>query len=77
MICSDFRMETRGHDGTLLDGHNRTCLWTHLLRRLDGINIIGADVVEVAPAYDHAELTTIAAATVMYDLITLMTKSPV
>ena len=49
----------------------------HLLRRLDGINIIGADVVEVAPAYDHAELTTIAAATVMYDLITLMTKSPV
>jgi len=29
-------------------------------------------VVEVAPAYDHAEITSIAAATVAYDLITLL-----
>lgn len=43
-----------------------------LLRRLNGLNIVGADVVEVAPAYDHAEITTVAAATVVYDLITLM-----
>lgn len=49
----------------------------HLLRRLDGLNIVGADVVEVAPAYDHAEITTVAAATVVYDLVTLMTKSPI
>ncbi len=48
----------------------------HLLRRLDGLNIVGADVVEVAPAYDHAEITTLAAATVAFDLITLMVKSP-
>ncbi len=33
-----------------------------MLRRLNGINIVGADVVEVAPAYDHAEITSIAAA---------------
>ena len=38
------------------------------------LHLVGADVVEVAPAYDHAELTTVAAATVAYDLITLMAK---
>ena len=43
-----------------------------ILRGLRGLNIVGADVVEVCPAYDHAELTGIAAAHVAYDLITLM-----
>ena len=44
-----------------------------VLRSLDGLNIIGGDVVEVAPAYDHAEITCLAAATVAFDLVTLMT----
>ncbi|MEV5086115.1 arginase family protein, partial [Streptomyces sp. NPDC056159] len=48
-----------------------------LLRSLDGLNIVGGDVVEVAPAYDHAEITCFAAATVVFDLVTLMTKSNV
>ena len=39
------------------------------LRALDGLPIVGADVVEVAPAYDHAELTTIAASHVVYELL--------
>src|SRR5699024_12661602 len=43
-----------------------------IIRGLRGLNIVGADVVEVAPAYDHAELTGIAASHVAYDLITLM-----
>ena len=43
-----------------------------VLRGLRRLNLVGADVVEVAPAYDHAEITTLAAATVMFDLITLM-----
>ena len=43
-----------------------------MLRRLDGLNVVGADVVEVAPAYDHAEITSIAAATVVFDLLSLM-----
>jgi agmatinase len=42
-----------------------------VLRGLTGVNLIGGDVVEVAPAYDHAEITAIAAATVIFDLITL------
>jgi agmatinase len=48
----------------------------HVLRRLDGLNIIGADVVETAPDYDHAEITCVAAATVAFDLVTLMSKTP-
>jgi len=45
------------------------------LRGLTDVQVVGADVVEVAPAYDHAELTTIAAATVAYELITLMARA--
>jgi len=43
-----------------------------ILRGFDGLNLVGADVVEVAPAYDHAELTTVAAATVVYELLGLL-----
>lgn len=43
-----------------------------ILRGLRGLNLIGADVVEVAPAYDHAELTGVAASHVAYDLVTLL-----
>jgi agmatinase len=49
----------------------------HLLRGLEGIALVGGDVVEVAPAYDHAEVTALAAATVVYDIVTLMAKHPV
>jgi guanidinobutyrase / D-arginase len=42
-----------------------------ILRRLVDIDTVGADVVEVAPAYDHAEITAIAAANVAYELISL------
>ncbi|MBM0123723.1 agmatinase [Pimelobacter simplex] len=48
----------------------------HVLRRLDGLDFIGADVVETAPDYDHAEITCVAAATVAFDLVTLMSKTP-
>jgi len=43
-----------------------------ILRGLAGLNLVGADVVEVAPAYDHAEITSVAAAHVAYDLISLL-----
>jgi agmatinase len=43
-----------------------------ILRGLRGTNLVGADVVEVAPAYDHADITSIAAANVAYELLTLM-----
>ena len=40
-----------------------------VLRATAGMNVIGADIVEVAPAYDHAQITGIAASHVMYELI--------
>ena len=40
-----------------------------VIRATAGMNIIGADIVEVAPAYDHAQITGIAASHVMYELI--------
>ena len=40
-----------------------------MLRQIGGLDIVGADIVEVAPAYDHADVTAIAGATVaMYYL---------
>jgi agmatinase len=44
----------------------------HTLRGLAGTDIVGADVVEVAPAYDHAEITGIAAAHVAYELLAVL-----
>ena len=44
----------------------------NVLRGLSGMNLVSADVVEVAPAYDHAELTSTAAATIVYDLINIL-----
>jgi agmatinase len=41
------------------------------LRSLAGLHLVGADVVEVAPAYDHAEITSIAAANVVYELLAM------
>ncbi len=43
-----------------------------ILRGLAGLKIVSADVVEVAPAYDHAEITSLAAATIVFELINLM-----
>jgi agmatinase len=43
-----------------------------VLRGLAGLNVVGADVVEVAPAYDHAEITGIAAAHAAYELLSLL-----
>ncbi|BBZ75869.1 agmatinase [Mycolicibacterium anyangense] len=42
------------------------------LRGLVGLDVVGADIVEVAPAYDHAEITGIAAATVGYELLSVL-----
>jgi agmatinase len=43
-----------------------------VLRRLRGIKFAGMDVVEVAPAYDVAEITALAAATVVWEYLALV-----
>src|SRR5215467_11538702 len=48
-----------------------------VLRSFAGLNLVGADIVEVAPAYDHAQVTGIAAAHVGYELISaLVARKP-
>lgn len=48
-----------------------------ILRGLAGLNFVGADVVEVAPAYDHAEITGIAAADIVHDFLSMMMEKTV
>ncbi|KAJ3350473.1 hypothetical protein HDU83_009673 [Entophlyctis luteolus] len=49
----------------------------NILRHLEGLRFVGADVVEVAPAYDtNAELTTMAAADVIFEMLGMMVKHP-
>ncbi|CAK7239636.1 MAG: hypothetical protein STHCBS139747_001068 [Sporothrix thermara] len=46
-----------------------------ILRGLESLNLIAADIVEVAPAYDtNAEHTTMAAADVLYEVMSIMVK---
>lgn len=42
-----------------------------VLRGLAGLDIVSADIVEVSPAYDHAEITSLAAATIAYEFCNL------
>lgn len=46
----------------------------HVLRKIDSLTIVGADVVEVNPDFDHAEITSTNAAQVAFELITSMVK---
>jgi agmatinase len=43
-----------------------------VLRGLKGLDLRAADIVEVAPAYDHAEITSMAASHVAYELLSLL-----
>jgi len=60
--------------GTPVSGGLSSAQALAILRSLGGLNFIGADVVEVAPAYDHADITAIAAATIAHDYLVLRAK---
>ncbi|KAI9675312.1 MAG: hypothetical protein M1817_001215 [Caeruleum heppii] len=46
-----------------------------ILRGIEELNVVGADVVEVAPAYDgRGEQTALAAAQVVYEIVTSVVK---
>ena len=40
-----------------------------LIRGLKGLPVVGFDVMEVSPAYDHAEITALLAATLVYEFL--------
>ena len=43
-----------------------------MLRLLDGVTIAGADVVEVSPPFDVGGMTSLAGATMMFELLCVM-----
>ena len=43
-----------------------------MLRRLGGVDFVGMDIVEVSPPYDVAEITALAAATVVWEYLALV-----
>lgn len=45
-----------------------------MVRLLDGLDIVGADVVEVAPPFDVGGMTALAGATMMFELLCVMAK---
>ena len=45
-----------------------------LVRGLGDLTLIGMDVVEVSPPYDHAEITALAAAHVAHDWLCLLAR---
>lgn len=49
--------------GTPVIGGLSTGMALQLIRGLAGLNLVGMDIVEVAPPYDHADITALAAAT--------------
>ena len=62
--------------GTPVPGGISTERALEILRELVGCNLIGMDVVEVAPAYDHAELAALAAATIALELLYIKAATP-
>ncbi len=57
--------------GTPVCGGLSTWQAQTIIRNLVDIDIVGMDLVEVAPAYDHAEITALAAASLLMDFICL------
>jgi agmatinase len=47
-----------------------------ILRGLAGANLVGADIVEVSPPYDQAEITAVAASHAAYELLAVFARRP-
>ena len=45
-----------------------------MIRALEPLNMVGFDLVEVSPAYDHADVTAMAAANIAHDWLAVMAK---
>ena len=58
--------------GTPVAGGPSSARILSVLRKLGPLDMVGADVVEVAPAYDHAEITAIAGAAVAMNVLGLL-----
>ncbi|WP_274424718.1 agmatinase [Chelativorans sp. YIM 93263] len=60
--------------GTPVAGGPSSAKMLSILRHLGKLNLVGADIVEVAPAYDHADITAVAGASVAMHYIGLLAE---
>ncbi|MFC6488525.1 agmatinase [Nitratireductor sp. GCM10026969] len=60
--------------GTPVAGGPSSARMLSVLRQLGRLDIVGADIVEVAPAYDHADITAIAGASVAMHYLGLLAE---
>ena len=60
--------------GTPVAGGPSSAKILSVLRKLGFLNLVGSDIVEVAPAYDHADITAIAGATVAMYVLGLLAE---
>ena len=60
--------------GTPVAGGPSSARMLSVLRQLGDLDIVGADVVEVAPPYDHADITAIAGASVAMHYLGLLAE---
>jgi arginase family enzyme len=62
--------------GTPAPGGMSTLDALQTLRGLRGLDIVGGDVVEVAPPFDHGGITALAGAWIMFEVLCLVAESP-
>ena len=60
--------------GTPVAGGLASWQGLEFIRGLEPLNLVGMDLVEVSPAYAHAEITAIAAASMAFDWIAVIAK---
>ena len=60
--------------GTPVAGGPSSAKILSVMRKLGALDINGADVVEVAPAYDHADITAIAGSTIAMYMLGLLAE---
>ena len=60
--------------GTPVAGGPSSAKMLSVLRHLDKLQMVGADIVEVAPAYDHSDITAIAGATIAQHYLGLLAQ---
>ncbi len=60
--------------GTPVSGGLASWQALEFIRGLTPLNLVGMDVVEVSPPYDHAEITALAAATVAHDWLCVLAQ---
>ena len=58
--------------GTPVVGGMSTDKVLKILRGVKDLNIVGFDLVEVAPAYDHADITSLAGASIVLEFLYIL-----